>query len=164
MIIPTILIDTLAAFGEVFEFVLPVGVGLDALRRGYTKEMLILSLCAGVQQVVIFSLKFLITAPRPFPYDWKMDSFPSGHTAGAFLAVGFLYAFDYLLRQHFHTSYVSFSCKISVLIGATLVGISRYLSCMHYPIDVIAGAFLGIFFGATSVFLSFVKRESKLIS
>lgn len=162
LIFSSLFIQSLTIFGDVFEFALPVGVGLDALRRGYTQEMFFLSLCAGVQQVLLYTLKSVITAPRPFPNQWQLDSFPSGHTAGAFLAVGFLFAFDYFSRQYAYKPYVSSSCKIVVTLAAALVGISRYLSLMHWPSDVIAGATLGIFFGGAAVVLSFLVKRHKL--
>jgi undecaprenyl-diphosphatase len=60
----------------------------------------------------------------------KDCSFPSGHTTAGFsLAV--------IIAIHFPSySYVSYSL-------ATIVGVSRIYTGMHYPTDVLSGAFLG---------------------
>jgi undecaprenyl-diphosphatase len=58
-------------------------------------------------------------------------SFPSGHTAAAFIMVTLLcYFFPF--------------AAIPVCIWACLIGLSRILLGMHYPTDVIAGMFLGV--------------------
>jgi undecaprenyl-diphosphatase len=57
-------------------------------------------------------------------------SFPSGHTAAAFL-------FAWMI----HTIYPTFS--VIAFIWAALVGLSRVLQGVHYPTDIVAGAALG---------------------
>ncbi len=70
------------------------------------------------------SVKFLIKPPDKF-------SFPSGHTAGAFLVSGVL-------------SYFIPAVLVFVFIWALMVGISRIVLGVHYPSDVLAGAILGL--------------------
>ena len=57
-------------------------------------------------------------------------SFPSGHTAGAFV-------FAYLVASFFPLF------AIPAYMLATLIGVSRVLLGVHYPSDIIAGALLG---------------------
>lgn len=57
-------------------------------------------------------------------------SFPSGHTAGAFV-------FAYLVASFFPMF------AIPAYIIASLIGVSRVLLGVHYPSDIIAGAVLG---------------------
>ena len=58
-------------------------------------------------------------------------SFPSGHTASAFLMMT-------LLSSTFP------ALQIPTLCWASLVGVARVYLGVHYPTDVLAGAFLGI--------------------
>ena len=57
-------------------------------------------------------------------------SFPSGHTAGAFV-------FAYLIASF----YPFFA--LPAYMGAAMIGVSRVLLGVHYPSDIIAGALLG---------------------
>ncbi|GFI61949.1 undecaprenyl-diphosphatase BcrC [Clostridiales bacterium] len=68
----------------------------------------------------------MITIKQPKDY-----SFPSGHTAAAFAAAFSMYMSD---RKH----------GILMLYGAALMGFSRIYLLVHYPLDVIAGAALGV--------------------
>ncbi len=69
-------------------------------------------------------IRFLIPPPDQF-------SFPSGHTAGAFVFA--------VLMGHFFPA-----LSIPWLVWSALVGISRIYVGVHYPSDVIAGAALGV--------------------
>lgn len=68
-------------------------------------------------------------------------SFPSGHTAGAFLMATVAGAYFPVLAPLFFT-------------WAALVGFSRIYVGVHYPTDVLAGVMVGIFCG--SIGMSFV--------
>ena len=71
----------------------------------------------------IEGVRFLIAPPDQF-------SFPSGHTAGAFVFA--------ILIGHFIPI-----TSVPLLIWATLVGYSRVYVGVHYPTDVLAGSILG---------------------
>ena len=97
-------------------------------------------------------IKQSVKRPRPFqpqagfvnmivPQD--VFSFPSGHTAGAFVV-----------------AVMMGSCwpigLIPAFLWASLVGFSRIYLAVHYPTDVVAGACLGILSAKTGLFLSSV--------
>jgi len=93
-----------------------------------------------------FLIKKNVKRPRPFEalsgIHFKIVppdrfSFPSGHTAGAFIFG--------LLLIHFYPVLV-----IPVTLWTLSVGISRVYLGVHYPTDVLAGAILG----STSVYLA----------
>jgi undecaprenyl-diphosphatase len=79
--------------------------------------------------------------PRPFIYGkiskQDKESFPSSHSAGAFLSAGLSFGlFGF-------TTYT-----ITCLALASLVGLSRIFSQKHWPSDVGAGAAIGFSVGA----------------
>jgi len=70
----------------------------------------------------------------------KDHSFPSGHTTAGFSLAA-------VLSLHFpHYSLISY-------VLATMVGISRIYTGMHYPSDVLSGAFLGMLCAALTRFI-----------
>ena len=81
------------------------------------------------------NIKNMIAAPDKY-------SFPSGHTAAAFLMAGSL-SFQFPDFQFLFYS-------IAVLIGS-----SRVYLRVHYPTDVIAGAFLGYMSSALGIWMVF---------
>lgn len=72
----------------------------------------------------ILDVEFRVRPPDRF-------SFPSGHTASAFLMMTLLASFFPMLQ-------------IPVFLWASTVGIARVYLGVHYPTDVLAGAILGI--------------------
>lgn len=64
------------------------------------------------------------------------NSFPSGHTATAFVCVGILSA-----------QYMRLKVVIPLVLIAALVGISRITVGVHWPLDVLAGAIVGWILG-----------------
>jgi len=99
-------------------------------------------------QALTFGIKAIANKPRPHEYDptlialknAKNSSFPSGHTAEAF-------ANATSLTLVTHKWYVA----VPAYAWAGLVGYSRLYLGVHYPSDVIAGAFVG----AGSAWLSY---------
>ncbi len=89
--------------------------------------------CFIITELVKTILKF----PRPPSEQWLVQvddpyGFPSGHAATAFLASTYL---------ALHTRPF---IKALLLIMASLVAYSRIALGVHYPVDVLGGAFLGI--------------------
>jgi membrane-associated phospholipid phosphatase len=123
------------------------------------KKLAVLLLIAYLSSGLVTQvLKNLIYAPRPriyfeaSQYLFQLDSFgnsgggassfPSGHTTSAF-------AIAVVLAVHCRKNYIS----ILLLTAATMVGYSRIYLAQHFPIDVLAGAFIGITFATLSVVL-----------
>lgn len=104
----------------------------------YIKAQVVFSL------VVVRLLKVLLGRARPgydpefafFETSFKYNSFPSGHSADAFVSGVFLY---YLLKQSPYTGY-----RFLPLIFAFLIAVSRVFVSSHYPSDVAAGMTIGI--------------------
>ena len=84
----------------------------------------------GTTIATAFALKYTIKEERPDKSNNR--SFPSGHTASAFLGAGFIH-------QHY-----GFKYAIVPYILATYTGYSRVHSNKHYTHDVVAGATLAL--------------------
>lgn len=89
-------------------------------------------------------LKYLFARVRPCNVDTAVEllikrpkgfSFPSGHSAAAFCAVGVLYGAK--IKRIFWPA----------LILACLIAFSRLYLYVHFPTDVLAGALCGFFIG-----------------
>ena len=104
----------------------------------YLKAQLIFSF------LVVRILKITLGRARPghgaaftfFETSGKYNSFPSGHSADAFVSGVFLY---YLLKQ---TKYPEL--RFLPLLYALLIALSRVFVSAHYPSDVAAGMTIGI--------------------
>lgn len=70
-------------------------------------------------------------------------SFPSGHTLTAFMFAGVLVAFS-----------TTWTTRLLLIAGATLVGISRVALGVHWPEDVLAGAASGLAIAALGVWIT----------
>ena len=70
-------------------------------------------------------------------------SFPSGHALSAFLFAGVLFAFSDSRPQ-----------RVMLILAATLVGLSRVAVGVHWPQDVVAGAFSGLMIAAAGVWIT----------
>jgi membrane-associated phospholipid phosphatase len=87
---------------------------------------------------VIDALQLFLTGPK-----WTANSFPSGHTVSIFVGAGLVLYF----ARHW-------AWWIAALGLAALVGASRVLVGVHWPVDVLAGASLGLASVAIAVVLA----------
>ena len=130
-------------FYAVFAAVLLLGLikkNTNLINTGlaYVKAQLIFSV------LMVRLLKILIGRPRPgkgFDYQflatsYSHNSFPSGHSADAFVSGVFLF---YLLQRSKYSSY-----RYLPLLYAFLIAASRVFVSSHYPSDVAAGMAIGI--------------------
>jgi membrane-associated phospholipid phosphatase len=144
-------IVSLAANHHLYSILLLIGLvlaGAIALARGlspWVRSLLFVCLAVVLAMFAGDFLKWLFGRYRPselfgkhlygfsfFTYEYLQHSFPSGHTLRIFSAMTAL-------------SLVWPRARIFWLAVAVLVGISRVVVTKHFPSDVVAGAFIGIF-------------------
>jgi undecaprenyl-diphosphatase len=113
------------------------------------KKVAILGLAAlFISNLTVVLLKLMIAEPRPFltlpnvellvPEN-EIYSFPSGHTASSF-AAALIIGLKYRLNLKGRT----YRLVYPLLAFATIIGFSRIYVGVHYPLDVVFGAAVGI--------------------
>jgi membrane-associated phospholipid phosphatase len=131
--------SNLTLFGDTL-VVLVLLLPLVARRADLVWAML---LGACVVTVLVHLGKEFIPSPRPaavlpleglqlIGYVAKSSSFPSGHTAAAFTLAGCLVLLPAMRGW-----------RLAALVVASLVGVSRVVVGIHWPLDVFAGALTG---------------------
>ena len=123
-------------------------------RHSWKKQLAISTTILISTNALIKPLKKVVHEQRPLP-SLKQDSFPSGHTAAAFAEAE-------MLRQELkgslpHASYSGYFI-------ATGLGILRMVHRKHKPIDVIAGAVIGIASARLAYKLLFSGKKSTEVS
>ncbi len=121
------------------------------------EKRLAIFLTAGIIAGAVFTypLKFLIDRQRPYeqldaarlltPFE-NDPSFPSGHTEMSFLAA--------TIVSQFHPGYSKYLYGFSLI-----VALSRIYVGVHFPIDVIGGAIIGIVIGKLILKRNLFKSE-----
>ena len=124
-------------------------------RRQLPIASLIAAVSVGIGSLVVALVKETVDRPRPAHADPGIDtavgtpgspSFPSGHTATAFAAAAVVGAFYPRLRWPLYAL-------------AALVGMSRIYLGVHFALDVVAGAILGLSIGLGIVWAVRKARE-----
>lgn len=96
---------------------------------------------------IYLAMKHLFKRPRPCERLLQFNamiipadkfSLPSGHTAAAFLMA--------TVVSYFYPSFMAVA-----ICWAFLIGLSRIVLRVHYPLDVVIGAFLGVFVASVSI-------------
>ena len=112
-----------------------IGGAADAARRTFPLSAIVAGCAAAAASLLATVLKWVVDRPRP--HDGSLvelpssSSFPSGHAATAFAAAAAVGSLHPRLR-------------IPVFALAALVALSRLYLGVHYPLDVAAGAALGL--------------------
>lgn len=151
-------------FATFFIWFLFIGLGVLWVIDGkIKKEQVIHALFAcAFAWLIAYAIKYFFPTLRPFMVNGRevdvlirpLDSaFPSEHTVLAFALAVTVFLHDRKVGWVF-------------LISALIVGIARVVANVHYPIDIVGGAFLGTIIAVVvekAHFLDFVKYFSPRI-
>ena len=121
-----------------------------AINEGFGSERFLRFMLIPLGTLIVISIiRYVINAKRPYEvYDYtpavnkntKGKSFPSRHTVSAFIiAMAFMY--------------IQPKLGVIMLVVATLIGVTRVLSGVHFIRDVIGGAVIGVVVGALGFFV-----------
>jgi undecaprenyl-diphosphatase len=135
------------AGGGVFVFAVAI-VMIFAGRRKVTLAGILLLSGLSITYYVVHFIKIIVQRPRPFIalsdvnilYTTGGFSFPSNHSATAFMAA-FVLSWCFGKRYFFYFL-------------ACVVAVSRMYLGVHYPLDVVAGAVIGMTIGYVLVSVS----------
>ncbi len=130
-------------FAEYFPYIVILGIVVGVLAKKDSRarfhEIILIGLSAILARGILTTLiKFIVDRPRPYialsftPLITSPDSaFPSGH-ATFFFAVAM--AVWYLNRRWGNWLFLS----------AILIGLARVVAGVHWPLDILAGALIGV--------------------
>jgi membrane-associated phospholipid phosphatase len=114
-----------------------VTLGLGAMgvkgRNDFLNQSLLFTKAELLMSVMVYGIKYATRVERP--YGGVFTSFPSGHTAQAFLSATFL------AKEYGH---ISPWISVAGYATATGVGMLRMMNNQHWISDVLAGAGVGI--------------------
>lgn len=152
-------------YGDIFRF-LPLYLGLFMLYQRQYRRVLLLIFVSVVVVALVFILKktfaylainhsdiynglFEMIARRPI--NGEFSGFPSGHTAPAFLALGF--AMNFYPKKWVFLFFIL----------ALFVPLSRVITTWHTPLQVIAGALIGLILGYfLTYFIDKIAKKEKI--
>jgi undecaprenyl-diphosphatase len=128
-------------------------VGFNEAEKKKNRLMVLYAFLSAIIARYFFTeiIRWFYSRPRPFMehqviqllgHDYT-GSLPSGHAAFAFALATVVYCYNKKFGWLF-------------FIGAFLIGLARIFVGLHYPLDILAGAAVGIFSGWL-VYRSFVK-------
>jgi membrane-associated phospholipid phosphatase len=130
------------------------------------KGVLILSISVFIATVLSQLIKFSFKIPRPAGMLIQEHgyAFPSGHSTLAFAVCSVCI---FLMFKYFknYKRYMNYLYTIIFILTAILIATSRVVLHVHRPIDIIVGAFLGIFsaFLSIKIYYNIIKYVDKKI-
>jgi membrane-associated phospholipid phosphatase len=122
----------LAKYGDYGQVIIPIIAGVYELSKGNRKKVVRFVGIIIFNQMLLYAEKKLINKKRP---DGRSGSFPSGHTSGAFLGIGFS------IRSK------NYQIALALFLPSVLVGVSRLVNDKHYLVDVLFGGMQGVSLG-----------------
>ena len=135
-------------FGSIVAWII-ICISLYIFGGQNSKKVAVLGILAlFFANIVVYILKVVIAEPRPFMVlpnvdllitETGSDSFPSGHTASSFAAATVIG-----LKSKININGKNYGLIYPLLAFAALIGFSRIYIGVHYPIDVLFGALIGI--------------------
>ncbi len=135
--------STIETIGDITQLLLPASAGATTLIIGDKEGSWQFVKSFATTAAITFVLKQTIDKKRP--ENNGIHSFPSGHTSSAFSGASFI-------QRRYGWKY-----GIPAYVLATYTGYSRVYAKKHYPIDVVAGALIGI--GGTYLFTTPYQKE-----
>ncbi|GEN34329.1 phosphatase PAP2 family protein [Aneurinibacillus danicus] len=129
-------------------------------RVGGLRPAVTLFTAIGIGGIIEYTLKFIIMRPRPAAVEEHVihlthmpisSSFPSGHAVSSFVSMYVLYRlFPKSIRW--------------TLPCAVIMSYSRIYVGVHYPLDVLAGAVIGLIAGAVTMRIPVMAIAYKVLS
>jgi membrane-associated phospholipid phosphatase len=147
--------------GNAFAAVLILGTALvlDPRFGRWIRRVIVVVLALVAVSLVGVQLKRALPRPRPldalseafargeastaFGESATISSFPSGHAATAFALAAVLAVWARAIPAGWRRCVA----RASLFVAATLTGLARIYAGMHFPLDVVGGALLGILAG-----------------
>jgi undecaprenyl-diphosphatase len=134
-----------------------------------TRKVALLGLAALLlANVAVYLLKIIVAEPRPFNVLPNVDllvseseiySFPSGHSASSFavmIVIG--------LKYRLHIKGKTYRLLYPLLAFASLIAFSRVYIGVHYPLDVVFGAIVGILSALVVIYIGWDETIINKIS
>lgn len=144
---PPLLSGLTIFFAEQFPYLVAAAFAAFVLTRSVSQKERWITLVEGfgaalVSRGVVEVIRFFVSRPRPFVADPSIIpliseasfSFPSGHAAFFFALSAVAYAHDKRWGAWFFAA-------------SAVIGLARVAAGIHYPLDILAGAALGVIVG-----------------
>ncbi len=140
-------VSTTEKIGDVGQLLLPIAAGASTLLLKDKEGVKQFAKSYIVTASLTYILKYTVKKQRP---SGGMHSFPSGHTSSAFSGASFI-------QRRYGWKY-----GVPAYALAAFTGYSRVYADKHYPIDVVAGAIIGV--GSTYLFTTPYQKEHMELS